>query len=535
MKRSIFFQKQVYVLDADKRIMDGLRYIFRDVLFEEIEESACFLDDAIIDCRKKESDPENGRVGLRYYLNKANYLYNISDRKIVLWGSGNRGKQAVELWHSLYPELEISFIVDSAPEKSKICDSKVQIQRPDVLEKKQEDLYIVVCVDNDSEITSSLENWGYHKGKDYASWRTVFENLGELLYKTLTAQRKHSFVCKRPFGFVDIIRSDVYLCCPASMRAFSIGNIEENEFNNVWHSTKANIVRLSILNGSYIFCDEKFCDRYDLTNNNEDDSDREEPYSYEDECPRDMLLGFDASCNLSCPSCRRGLFVETDEQIERKWNLADDFLQKYSGKTERIWLSGDGEVFFSKLYRRMLDHPALKSRRIISILSNGMLMNKLTWERYLDTYKSVDVVVSIDGATKETYEKLRRGGKFEVICANLEFLGDMRKQGIIESFQINFVLQSENIKELALMAEWGRKLNVDTIKIIKFYDYGLNVGEGNATQVVVDETCHSLKPEYEAMITRELLDDPIFDWSFMGSYIGVKPKKSLFSDGYSLW
>jgi len=56
--------------------------------------------------------------------------------------------------------------------------------------------------------------------------------------------------------------------------------------------------------------------------------------------------------------------------------------------------------------------------------------------------------VSIDGATADTYEQLRRGGKWQLLLNNLEFLSQYQDQ-----FEIKFhmVVQASNWHEMPLM------------------------------------------------------------------------------------
>lgn len=65
--------------------------------------------------------------------------------------------------------------------------------------------------------------------------------------------------------------------------------------------------------------------------------------------------------------------------------------------------------------------------------------------------------VSIDGATKETYESLRRGGKWETICQNMEYLGNAKKHGQIQSLGIHFVMQRNNFREAEAPCGAGEK------------------------------------------------------------------------------
>ena len=109
-----------------------------------------------------------------------------------------------------------------------------------------------------------------------------------------------------------------------------------------------------------------------------------------------------------------------------------------------------------------------------SLLTNGFM--------FKDFYPRVPHIienltrlgVSIDGATKETYEKLRLGGKWDSINRNLECIAELKEQHNFK-FELYMVVQKDNWQEIPAMIELGKRLGTDEICFNKIQDW--NTGQ----------------------------------------------------------
>ena len=176
----------------------------------------------------------------------------------------------------------------------------------------------------------------------------------------------------------------------------------------MWKSKIANVLRLSILNGTYSFCNKIFCDRYNFENEVESQKDILESVEV-NKIPKEIMFAFDDSCNLVCPSCRKSMVTNRDDEYKSMKQWVDDFMISAGNKTEYLWLSGNGEPFVSRLYRELIKE-AFHWRDNMSILCNATLINEKNYIEYLEKYQKMEVVLSIDGATKK---RMRSYGKVE--------------------------------------------------------------------------------------------------------------------------
>lgn len=152
------------------------------------------------------------------------------------------------------------------------------------------------------EIYEQLERYGFQQKEDYIHCNNVVINYESLLEQVCFAEKQYPYNCNRTFGHADVASNgDVYLCCPYLL-PISAGNMKTETFINCWNSYVAHIVRLSVCNGTFVFCDKKYCDLLEFERMPE--SQQSMDYNYnkmEVRYPNTLTIGIDYSCNLKCP------------------------------------------------------------------------------------------------------------------------------------------------------------------------------------------------------------------------------------------
>src|SRR5438309_4342341 len=107
------------------------------------------------------------------------------------------------------------------------------------------------------------------------------------------------------------------------------------------------------------------------------------------------------------------------------------------------------------------------------LITNGQLTTAERLRQFPDLPEMIDILsVSIDAARAETYERLRAPGKWPVLMKNLELIAEMRRSGSIRRFEVNFVVQEENYREIPEFVELGTRLGVDSIWFQRLTNYG---------------------------------------------------------------
>ena len=85
--------------------------------------------------------------------------------------------------------------------------------------------------------------------------------------------------------------------------------------------------------------------------------------------------------------------------------------------------------------------------------------------------KIEDIRVSVDAATKDTYELVRFPGQWSDIMESLEYLSK-RKKELGFRFVINLCIQKINYKEIPRFVEMGRRLDVDRVNLQQLINWG---------------------------------------------------------------
>ena len=131
--------------------------------------------------------------------------------------------------------------------------------------------------------------------------------------------------CLAPFEKIDTYqRGDVHFCCPAWL-PIPIGNLEQDEPDQIWNSPAAQDIRASILEGSYRYCSRMHCpklsaDQLPRAAEVTDKHHRKVIVERQTRLARGpirVVLSHDRTCNLSCPSCRKGLVVGRRDEQDR--------------------------------------------------------------------------------------------------------------------------------------------------------------------------------------------------------------------------
>ena len=242
----------------------------------------------------------------------------------------------------------------------------------------------------------------------------------------------------------------------------------------IWNSETALEIRRSILDGDFTYCSPTLCQWItgDLLPKKEEVSDPfmrsyiENHTTFLEEGPRLLMLSHDTMCNLSCPSCRTGRYeVKPDEEdmISFKNDIILPLLQRVNG---RVMIAGMGDPIASKHYRSILNalspgkYPNLK----VILVTNGILLNEREWGKLERLHEMIEwILVSIDAAKPQTYEKVRYPARWSDLMENLHFISRLRRDNTLNFFGINFVVQKTNFREMVDFVELGLTLGVDLI------------------------------------------------------------------------
>ncbi|MCP5052342.1 MAG: radical SAM protein, partial [bacterium] len=164
-------------------------------------------------------------------------------------------------------------------------------------------------------------------------------------------------------------------------------------------------------------------------------------------------------CNLDCIMCPRmtrkrfGILTFTDFKT---------ILNKMP-HLRRLNLNGDGEPFLNPELAEMLQLAKQRGIMTRTITNATVPLDSQRLEKILSHLDFFNI--SLDGASKQTFEKIRRNGNFAQTLENIrQITGIIKKKHLkLDEYWINFVIQEDNYLEMIDMVKLAADLEVPAL------------------------------------------------------------------------
>lgn len=266
----------------------------------------------------------------------------------------------------------------------------------------------------------------------------------------------NDYTCSVPFSSLEIHNDSFFVCCPSWLPT----GFKRTEYtlDSIWKSEKLQDIRRSVLDGSFEYCDKEQCPFLSKLINEgipfnpiiEKSKLQYSSIVSKFDGPEVLMLNFDRTCNYKCPSCRVDLIVESINGIKNVQKTIEEIDEYYSNDVKKIYITGSGDPFVSvgfRNYLRNFDPSKYPNLKGIHLHTNASMWNKDMWESMSNIHRYVkSCEISIDAATKETYEnKTRLGGNWDTLIENLKFINTIPK---LTSVKTSFVVQDTNYTEI---------------------------------------------------------------------------------------
>lgn len=216
-------------------------------------------------------------------------------------------------------------------------------------------------------------------------------------------------------------------------------------------------------------------------------------------CPQKLYLDITEDCNLWCTMCRNEISMcgrTMSFDLYRK--VIDEtcpYVRNYS-------LFNWGEpLLVEDFYERVLYVNAKKRMDCtVEISTNGMLLDSKMVQFLAD--QKVSVTISVDGATKESYEKIRRGGNFDRVMNHIKsIVKAYQKFPDICSPSFYISIQKDNQNQLLDIVKLAYSLGVRRVGC------GLVMIPDECSPIQGVELCQELEQVYKFMDDHDMLCD----------------------------
>ena len=344
---------------------------------------------------------------------------------------------------------------------------------------------------------------------------------------------KTGMCCLRPFYYLAICGTPggngvAYPCCPDYIR-LPLGFVSTGaDIDRVWNGPTARLYRKAMVSSRLAsVCLQKKCpffmngslprltgDTLDMTKcgaelfppDLRDDAAVKAAVRSKatllDYSPRAVVLACDSRCNLACSSCRSARVKNLSPAEAAFLDEVLRYLYRIGSELLELEMSGSGEVFYSPFSLQLLrslnrsSFPKMK----IHIVTNGQLLTPGLWESLGEGKTFIGRIdVSVDAATKEVYESIRAGGRWERLRENLDFISALRRANAVSLFALNFVVSASNFREIGRFMELGETVGADLIFLTHLQDWGREMRYHYEREAVHLST-HPLHDEYRAAL-----------------------------------
>jgi len=186
--------------------------------------------------------------------------------------------------------------------------------------------------------------------------------------------------------------------------------------------------------------------------------------------PLEMFIEVSAQCNLRCRMCAINFDRRYRPAAGRPSLFAPELFTKLTPMLRmalRCYLFGLGEPLLNP---NLVDYVSACSSAGSEVWfnTNATLIDQSIANR-LALAGTDAITVSIDGATAETYESIRRGASFEQALAGIRALIEANERFGCPSVDMSFVAMASNFKELPRMIDLCAELGVGSLHVEPLY------------------------------------------------------------------
>ena len=213
------------------------------------------------------------------------------------------------------------------------------------------------------------------------------------------------------------------------------------------------------------------------------------------EFPKFFNLTIESGCNLKCPICRDKLEVISGDK--EKLDVIYKKLVPIVNRIEFI-TAAYGEFFINKNKMDLLRSISNPNLKFITLFTNSIAITPAAWNSLPILHNRAQLSISIDAATKETYEFNRPPAKWETLIEKLDFLQEEKKSKNFQTAHV-FVIQKNNYKEIPLFIEMAKKYDAKVVWHLPLY-WGHSAAYSKEDYKNLVEVHHPDHPEFNDLL-----------------------------------
>lgn len=198
--------------------------------------------------------------------------------------------------------------------------------------------------------------------------------------------------------------------------------------------------------------------------------DRPSRYEHAPGDPRlQVRIDITNKCNLLCQMCHYPNTVK-DHKFDMEPELFAKIIEQVFPHADWVSLACQYEAFMSRHIEQFLEMVAKGPCTRIGIVSNATLWSERRIALMVNNPAIETISVSIDGGTKETYERIRINGNFDKLVRNLENFHRIKKESGSDrpALRMNTVLMRSTVRELPALVDLCVRVGAMRLECIRY-------------------------------------------------------------------
>lgn len=192
-----------------------------------------------------------------------------------------------------------------------------------------------------------------------------------------------------------------------------------------------------------------------------------------------LVLETTRRCNLRCIHCM--VSEENNLGNYEARDLPMDVFHKLLPMIREfkptVQLSGHGETFLHPNFMEMVEDVVGVGCNA-TFQTNGTILTQRNVEKFVGLGVEA-IVISIDGASPEVFDKIRRRASLEKIVANIRLINETKKRLKTNRphLGIEFAAMRQNIHELPAVVKMAGELGVENFQVAELAEYNMTQGQ----------------------------------------------------------
>lgn len=179
--------------------------------------------------------------------------------------------------------------------------------------------------------------------------------------------------------------------------------------------------------------------------------------------PLTLMLEPTNYCNLKCPLCPTGLGLLNRKKENLSFRNFKKIIDELGLEIIHLRLWNWGEPLLNPEFYRMVKY-AKKFNIFVNTSTNSFFLNKENAVKIIDSELD-ELIISLDGASEETYRKYRKTGSFKKVIEAINLLAKEKEKRNrrFPVIKLQFLIMKHNEHEVSKTIELAKKLKVDEL------------------------------------------------------------------------